>query len=179
MVGGINHTSNYLGMEEASKRQLVQTVLSGILILIISFSAASLTALLTHAFQTEEISNWEPVVTEDYTVDWRASHSKIIAVFSYEYGGERYEAESFSPFEELNEAAGEDRELVQRMLSKDHPPITVYVNPENPEMASIASGWSRSGYSNDLNGVVLLTLSFIGLYFCLRPGRRVRDLIPG
>jgi len=164
-------------MEKEKEVRLIWGGMAGLLMVLIFLLANSFSSLYAHIFDTEEISNWEAVVTDDYTVDWRASRSEIIAVFSYEYGGNQYNARSFSPFGELNEAAGEDRELVQRLLSRDHYPITVYLNPENPEMASMASGWSRAGYFNDLSGVVLIVFSLVGIYFCLRPVRRLQDLI--
>jgi len=166
-------------MEDELQGRLLRGGMAGMLMLLIFLLVNSMASLLTHAFQTEEISNWDPIVTNDYTVDWKANRSEIKAVFSYEYGGRLYEVRGFSPFGELNKAAGENPELIQRLLSKDHLPITVYVNPENPEIASMASGWSRSGYANDLSGLILFTLALIGLYFCLQPKLRVRNLIPG
>lgn len=157
---------------------LLRVVMVPVLLLLICFALANISLFSKHANQTKEITSWVPIITNDYTIEWKANRADIIAVFSYEYEGEMYTVEGFSPFPELTEEAGENTELVQRILSKDHDPIVIYVNPDNPEMASMATGWARPGYSDDVSGGVVLSLALLGLYFALRREPRVQDLIP-
>jgi hypothetical protein len=97
--------------------------------------------------------------------------------YRYEYAGETREGYSLSPFAELNRQALGDPALHRYLLRKDHPPLTVYVDPGQPARSSLVRGWAQGNRWGALViGGLLMPISLTMLYFLVRPVRRVEEL---
>jgi hypothetical protein len=48
-----------------------------------------------------------------------------------------------SPFPVLNQQALRDPQLHRYLLREDHPPLTVYIDPDQPERSALLRGWAQ------------------------------------
>jgi hypothetical protein len=97
--------------------------------------------------------------------------------YRYEYAGEVRAVSFLSPFAELNQQALEDQQLHRYLLREDHPPLTVYVDPEQPTRSSLVRGWAQGNrWGGLVIGGLLLPVSLAMLYFLVRPVHRVEEL---
>ncbi len=128
---------------------------------------------------SEEFEKW---VKELGTMQ-NAMHSSkyneytISISYQYEYQGYAGDGNTLSPFYELNTQALQDPQLHRYLLRVDHPPLTVYVDPDRPARSALVRGWAQGDrWGSLVLGGVLLPLSLALLYVLVRPVGKVEEL---
>ncbi|MFK8161316.1 MAG: DUF3592 domain-containing protein [Lewinella sp.] len=128
---------------------------------------------------SEEYAEWlEQLRTMENTLYTTEVNEYSIEIrYRYEYQGVARGGVELSPFSELNKQALRNPQLHRYLLREDHPPLTVYVNPDDPERSALMRGWAQGNRWGALVlGGVLLPLSLSLLYFLVRPVRKVEEL---
>lgn len=105
------------------------------------------------------------------------SELSISISYRYQYHGYAGESNMLSPFYELNAQALRDPQLHRYLLREDRPPLTVYVDPDQPARSALVRGWAQDDrWGALLIGGVLLPLSLVIFYLLVRPADRVEEL---
>lgn len=133
-----------------------------------------------HVLQPDE--TWEDKLNEIELAMQSSSKNEftIKIAYRYEYAGEVLSGNSLSPFSELNRQALRSIELRRYLLRWDHPPITVYVDPDQPTRSALVRGWAQGNRWGALViGGLLVPISLAMLYFLVWPVLRVEELFNG
>lgn len=97
--------------------------------------------------------------------------------YRYKYQGYAGEGFMISPYPVLNRQALRNPQLHRYLLREDHPPLTVYIDPDEPARSALVRGWAQEGrWEELLIGGLFLPISLAMLYFLVRPIRRVEEL---
>lgn len=98
--------------------------------------------------------------------------------YAYEFEGFKGDGFLLSPFPELNWYARLDKQLYSSLLRTDHPPLTVYVDPDQPTRSALVNSWAQGDrWLYLLLGGIFLPISLVLLYYVVRPVPRVEKLL--
>lgn len=123
-------------------------------------------------------TNYVEVIVDDY--EWVGpDYNGYTLSYTYDYGGKQYRVEETNPH---SEQFFVQNRLALAEIDGSLPgvvPIKVMVNTSKPAYHRLEiQRVDTSTYAQFLVGKSVLSLSVLGLFFCLKPRRRVQDLIP-
>lgn len=97
--------------------------------------------------------------------------------YAYEFEGFKGDGFLLSPFPELNWYAQLDKQLYWSLSREGHPPLTVYVDPDQPTRSALVNSWAQGDrWLSLLIGGILLPLSLTLFYYVIMKVPRVEEL---